>query len=524
MRGIRHLPLVVLLFLLGAAGMTMVIGWMMSREERLVVVEQDAGLLNAFSSGVRKGVDSLEKNFDRTLLDLCRKLDPGASDRRMVALAGTYAGVRQVSVVQPESLGREARIEKSLEVGGRFPLPVLTGRSPGRIDPGRLDDPGVTFFWEVGPGNELYFVTRQVTRNGAILVLGIDRDEVAGAISKTLGEWANKEHQSLVSEGWIHRLVAPDGTVLADHGEGGGAPEMIYPISSSLGDWQIQVWNRRERVVDYRESVLKAAGAVALGFLVVGLVTFSLLRRSLMVAEQRVSFVNQVSHELRTPMTNMMLNLDLAKEAVGGNRVAGRRLGLMGEELKRLHRLLENVLTFSASREGRTTGELEEHLLAEVIRQTLVQSEARLHRQGIKVEIDLEEGVKAKVDRDGLMQILENLVSNVVKYGGEGGELLIRSFTGEEGVVVQVVDSGPGISGRHRKRIFRPFSRLSRRVNEGVSGSGLGLAISRDLARSMKGRLVCKDRPDGKRGSCFELVLPGKKEGGEIVPFETKAS
>jgi signal transduction histidine kinase len=524
MNGTRHLPLVILLFLLSAAGMTMIVGWMMAREEREVAVGQDDQSLNEFASDLREGIDSLEKNFDRSLLDLCRNLEPDASDRRMVALAGTYSGVRQVSVVQSGRLGREARLEKSLEVGEAFPLPVLSEKSLVGIDLEKLKVPGVIYFWANGPRGTLYFVNRQTSRNGRILILGIDDSEVAAIMSKSLKVWAEKAHEELVVEMWSHQLMSPEGEVLVGFGENGGPPEMIYPIPSRMGDWQIQIWKQRVTIVEYRESVMMTAGAIAGGFLVMGVVIFYLLRRSLMVAEQRVSFVNQVSHELRTPMTNIMLNLDLAKDAVDGNVMAGRRLGLMGEELRRLHRLLENVLTFSTSRKGPLEREMERQSLSKVICQVLVQSEPSLKRIGIKGELDLDDDLQVEVDGDALTQILENLFSNVVKYGGEGSELLLRSFLEEGRAVVQVIDSGGGISGRHRERIFKPFSRLSRRVNEGVSGSGLGLAISRDLAHSMGGRLRCLDRPDGKSGSCFELSFPAVETVGEIVPFEIKVS
>lgn len=374
MRGIRQWPFGVFSVLLAAAGLTLIIGWSLAREEREVLVEKDEESLKTFASGMRNGVDSLEKNFDRTLLDLCRKLDPGGSDRGMVTLAKTYAGIRQVSVVQPGKLGREPRVIKSLEIGGDYPLPILSGRTREVIDLERLDDPGVTYFWVADARDGLYFVSRQPTRNGSVLILGIDRDEVSRAMSISLMEWANVAHESLVSEEWHHEVMAPGGGRLVEYGESPGRPEIIYPISSRMGDWQIQVWSQREVVVVFQKSVFVVAGTIALGFLILGVVIFFLLNRSLALAEQRVSFVNQVSHELRTPMTNIMLNLDLVTEEVRQDSVIGRRLGLVGEELKRLHRLLENVLTFSGKRAEESVRELTVCSLEEVVRRVLAQS------------------------------------------------------------------------------------------------------------------------------------------------------
>lgn len=145
-----------------------------------------------------------------------------------------------------------------------------------------------------------------------------------------------------------------------------------------------------------------------------------------------------------------------------------------------------------------------------------------MKRAGITTVLDLGEGLQVRVDVDGLVQIVENLLSNVEKYGGEDSQLKVRSVVDNGRAVLQVIDSGRGVSARNRERIFKPFARLSRRVNEGVSGSGLGLAISRDLARAMNGELVCRERPDGRPGACFELRLELAEE--KVVPFETKVS
>ena len=94
----------------------------------------------------------------------------------------------------------------------------------------------------------------------------------------------------------------------------------------------------------------------------------------------------------------------------------------------------------------------------------------------------------------------------------------------DEHAVLQVIDSGVGVDARDRERVFKPFVRLSSRVDEGVSGSGLGLAIARDLAQGMRGGLKCLAREDGESGACFELSVPLVKRGGGVVPFRSEAS
>lgn len=420
-------------------------------------------------------------------------------------------------------LGKGFSLERSVDLGTEFPLPRVGKEGMAEPELKRLESPGVSRYWKKGAKGRWYFVSRQVGNPRWIVVLGIDGGEILKTMEEWLGKWAAKANGELVKDGWSHRVVSPRGMVLTGNQERDDAVDTVFPIGSRWGAWEVLVWNERRSVVELNQPVVITAGGIALGFLAMGAVGFSILRRSVRIAMQRVSFVNQVSHELRTPLTNMMLNLDLAKDSVEGNGMATRRLGVMGEELGRLQRLLENLLTFSGRKE-RKPGEIKKVELETEIRQALNSMEPSFKRQGIAVELDLEEGLWASVDCDALAQILGNLFSNVLKYGGEDGQLLVRSFTRNEEAVVLVSDTGPGVTQGDREQIFKPFLRLHDRVNEGVSGSGLGLAISRDLAESMKGGLSCVDRSDGRVGACFELSLPKGECKSAIVPFETKVS
>lgn len=523
MKGIRHLPLAVLLLMLMAAGAAMGIGWLLSRQERVEMVERDQKVVVDFAGRFGTEIEGLEKNLERTLLELCGAVEENMSDRRLRELAETFSGVRQVSMVKTGRLGKGFSLERSVDLGAPFPLPRVGKEGKGELALKQLESPGMNRFWKKGTIGQWYFVSRQIGNPGWIVVLGIDEGEILKAMEGWLGKWAGIENRSLNEEGWSHRVVSPAGLVLADQGGKEVAADTVFPIGGRWGAWEVLVWNERRTVVEYQQSVLLTAGGIALVLLIAGVVAFTILRRSVALAMQRVSFVNQVSHELRTPLTNIMLNLDLAKDSVEGNGMATRRLGLMGEELGRLQRLLENVLTFSGRGETKPV-ETEDLELESEIRRALKSMEPSLKRQGVVVEFDFENGLVARADGDALAQILGNLLSNVAKYGEGGGQLLVKTLAGDGVQLIQVSDAGPGVARRDRERIFKPFLRLNDRVNEGVSGSGLGLAISRDLAESMGGSLRCVDRPDGKEGACFELGLPKGESKAEIVPFETKVS
>jgi signal transduction histidine kinase len=226
----------------------------------------------------------------------------------------------------------------------------------------------------------------------------------------------------------------------------------------------------------------------------------------LALAAQRVSFVNRVSHELRTPLTNILLNLDLAAEGMSEeSRVPRERLALVREEAQRLRRLIENVLTFSRSKErGRENREARACVPSSVIRAVFEQFAASFARRGLAVRWAGEVSNACLINGDAVAQILANLLSNVEKYV-PGGVVEIDAGIEQEVLVVTVTDQGPGIAPEEAERIFRPFERLDSRINEGATGTGLGLAIARELAESAGGalRLI-----PSARGASFQLRMP----------------
>jgi signal transduction histidine kinase len=113
--------------------------------------------------------------------------------------------------------------------------------------------------------------------------------------------------------------------------------------------------------------------------------------------------------------------------------------------------------------------------------------------------------LEKRLDRDGLSQIVWNLISNVEKYGAEGKWLGVTTEMEDSKLVVEVMDRGPGIPNDQKERIFDSFERLQDYTREGVSGTGLGLSISRELARTMGGTLECLDRNDL---TVFRLTIP----------------
>jgi len=241
-------------------------------------------------------------------------------------------------------------------------------------------------------------------------------------------------------------------------------------------------------------------GLAAVGLALLGLAVY-FYRASgaeLRTASQRVSFVNQVSHELKTPLTNIRMYAELLEAALESPPSGVQRhLRVIVNESERLTRLIANVLTFARDeREGltlhRTTS-----VVDDVVRSVIDAFAPRFRRAALEVNLVLGAAETVVCDQDAIGQIVGNLLSNVEKYAGDGGQVWISTHQEPGWTTVDVRDAGPGIPRAQREQVFVPFHRLSDALEEGVSGTGIGLGIARRLARLHGGDLHLLDCDTG---------------------------
>ena len=312
----------------------------------------------------------------------------------------------------------------------------------------------------------------------------------------------------LASEAGALSLQGPDGNPWLTSGAAApnAKPDEIFRHVSRFGDWSLYRHYPVKVEVGYRLPVLAGSSFLALLVLLGGIWVAVSQKKSFRIAEERVSFVNQVSHELRTPLTNLLLNTDLALDAlpVEGGKIR-RRLGLIREETSRLSRIVDNVLAFARLERGKALPQPAPCDLAQVVGELRDNFAPLFERKSIVCDYDNQLPASIVADRDALSQILSNLLSNIEKYAGEGAKARVNLRREKDQIVAEVFDDGPGIPREARQRVFLPFERAGSRIDEGASGTGLGLAISRDLAERMGGRL---DLLPSDRGAKFRLTLP----------------
>ena len=243
-------------------------------------------------------------------------------------------------------------------------------------------------------------------------------------------------------------------------------------------------------------------GAVGLALALLGLALWFWREhnRSIRLAEQRVSFVNQVSHELKTPLTNIRMYAELLEDALWDlDDKSKRYLGVLTEESQRLSRMITNILSFASDGRSQLAVRPIDAVPDDVIRTALSELQPSLREAGIQEHFTGRATSVVKVDADALTQILFNLLSNVEKYAAQGGLVHVESQQVDGILTITVSDAGPGIPARESDAIFEPFRRLSDAHEDGVSGTGIGLSIARTLARLHGGDLRLGDSEKGSR-------------------------
>lgn len=151
--------------------------------------------------------------------------------------------------------------------------------------------------------------------------------------------------------------------------------------------------------------------------------------------------------------------------------------------------------------------------LAAVAREAFDGIADRFRAEGFTVSFSApDDPVGTLADREAVIRILLNLLSNAEKYSGERREIDMRVYNPQDGTrcLVSVSDRGIGVPRTHRSRIFREFHRVDSSLTSERGGTGLGLSIARSLARAMGGDVVYepRERLDGQGGSVFTLSLP----------------
>jgi len=219
-------------------------------------------------------------------------------------------------------------------------------------------------------------------------------------------------------------------------------------------------------------------------------------------------FSGDASHELRTPLTILKGETEVALRWAKHPDEFRNMLESSMEEIDRMSRIIEDLLTLAKSEAGEKSLEIRELSLSDLLQVLYMQAKTLGEPKGIRPELklDVTREIRIQGDELRLRQLFLNLIANAVKYTPEGGQLEISLATREDEAVVTVSDTGIGIPEEHLPHIFDRFYRIDKARNREDGGTGLGLAIVQSLAQAHDGRVNVTSIPG--EGSTFTVYLP----------------
>jgi signal transduction histidine kinase len=232
--------------------------------------------------------------------------------------------------------------------------------------------------------------------------------------------------------------------------------------------------------------------------------------------ELRRMFVATASHELRTPLMALQGQLEMLDEDLSPNspdvKDARRQLAGARAQADRLTRLATDLLDLSRL-DARPDMRREAVDLHEVVRAVAAEFDAAARARSVRIETSVSDLGNAAADPTAVARVVRILIDNALRFSPPGQAIRIDARADEGTVALSVADSGPGVPGDERERIFERFARGD---NGAGPGFGLGLAIGRELAERMSGALVLADDDSG--GAVFVLRLPAAPSLPNAIP------
>jgi two-component system sensor histidine kinase GlrK len=235
------------------------------------------------------------------------------------------------------------------------------------------------------------------------------------------------------------------------------------------------------------------------------------LRRRLDEFEtQKNRFLRHVSHELKTPLTALREGTELLHDQVAGPLAPTQRqvVSIMRDNSVKLQRLIEELLDYQRALHAAASLEVKTLSLHNLVQEAAQSHELAAQAKGVRLTIDAQ-SASLEADPQKLRSIVDNLISNAVKFTPPGGTITVRARALAGEAVIEVMDTGPGVPPEERESIFNLFfrGRTKAEASSRIKGSGLGLAIARELVEAHGGQIAVVT--DGSsHGAHFRVTLP----------------
>jgi two-component system sensor histidine kinase GlrK len=213
-----------------------------------------------------------------------------------------------------------------------------------------------------------------------------------------------------------------------------------------------------------------------------------------------------MSHELKTPLANIREGTELLMDGAVGELQAPQRevTGILRENGFRLQRMIENLLSYSAWQSSSLGLEISEFRLRPLVKQIIENQQLTLLSQRVRLEVNVDD-LLVVADRGKVRLIMENLFSNAIKYTPRAGTIHVRARAENATLLLEVADSGPGISLEERNHVFEAFY-TGKAPSGHIKGTGIGLSVVMEFVSAHGGQI---EIVDGEwPGAHFRIRMP----------------
>ena len=408
---------------------------------------------------------------------LVRQLDREVESAFLSVSQALAEEPNELSEIETEGSGRTFRVVRAGEAlfeTAAFKASGLDVVDPSTPTAGRtvLTPAGGRFRLRTGPAGP-----------GLVLTIAVSEDQVRGALRTLMV---------------IFLLALPAGLILAALGGSVMAGRLLRPVdlmASRAEKISAESLSSRLPVEDPQDEFGRMAGV------------FNRMLSRLEGAFERLRrFTADASHELRTPLSVIQSVGEVALQEDLDAAAYRDRIGSMLEEVGRLSRLVDSLLTLTRADAGAVAVGRKETDVARLAAAAVEDMRPLAEEKGQDLTLSAQGPVLVRADEATFRLALVNLLDNAIKYTPPSGTVAVRVRVGDSEALIEVTDSGPGIPSEHAGRIFDRFYRVDQSRTAQAGGAGLGLAIAKWAVEANGGRIELENRETG--GSIFRIVLP----------------
>lgn len=281
---------------------------------------------------------------------------------------------------------------------------------------------------------------------------------------------------------------------------------------NSDGIWTLNIQHTGGSLEQFITNTRRKNLGISFGILSLLAVSIVLIflsaQRAKLFAQRQVDFVSSVSHEFRTPLAVIYSAGENLSDGVIRDEGKITNYGnLIKREGKKLSQMVEQILEFAGARSGRRKYDFRATDINKIINEAIAECQPMIEEKGFMVEKEIAENLpEILADEKALMQAVQNLIANSIKYGNGSKWLKISARGRHNKLKISVEDKGIGIEKSELGKIFEPFYRSKKVVDEQIHGNGLGLSLVRQTVEAHGGRIDVESELG--KGSKFIVHLP----------------